>query len=187
MTEIPRHKCMVYDGPANWALRPVALALRKQLLKNYRCIYLNSEQMVAAFLSSLRAEGVEVDAEIRRGRLVASSARPHLIDGRFEIDAMLDSLNTEYDRSIRDGFAGLWATGDMTWEMGPDQDVTKLLKYEWGLESFINAHPRFGGICQYNRNTLPAGLVERASGAHRAIFVNETLSMLNAQFTPLGQ
>jgi hypothetical protein len=72
----------------------------------------------------------------------------------------------------------------MTWELGRDQNVQKLLEYEWRLEKFIQAHPELGGVCQYHVDTLPKGLVERGICSHPAIFVNETLSVLNAQFTP---
>src|SRR5262249_25959752 len=141
--------------------------------------------MIAEIQSSLATAGVDVAFELQRSNLILSSARPHLVEGHFEIDEMLQSLKTEFDRAMNDGYAGLWATGDMTWEMGPDQDVMKLLKYEWGLEQFIHSHPQFSGICQYNLNTFPKALLQEAISLHPATFINETLSILNARFTPM--
>ena len=34
---------------------------------------------------------------------------------------MLDLLKDAADQAVRDGYRGLWATGDLTWELGPQQ------------------------------------------------------------------
>lgn len=176
---------MVYEGPPSRHLRPISMAVRDRLAEHCRCIYLNSESMIAESRSYLEMAGVDVDLEVREANLVLSSERPHLVNNRFDGEAMLKSLETELDRALRDGYAGLWATGDMTWELGRDQDVMKLLRYEWGLEKFIQSRPQLNGVCQYHVNSLPAGLVEHGICSHREIFVNETLSVLNSKFTPL--
>lgn len=176
---------MVYDGPPTRHLRPISVAVRDRLAEHYRCIYLNSEPMIAQFRPYLEMAGVDVDRELREGNLVLLPERPQLVNGRFDTEAMLERVRTEFDRAMGAGHTGLWATGDMTWELGRDQDVMKLLQYEWGLEKFIHSHPQFGAICQYHVNSLPTGFVEQGVCAHREIFVNETLSILNSKFTPL--
>jgi len=176
---------MIYDGSAGQPIRSISLTVRDRLLAGFRCIYLNSEARIGEFRSSLAETGVDVEAEERNRCLILSSERPHLVDGHFEITEMLDNLRAELNSALRDGFTGLWATGDMTWEMGPDQDVMKLLKYEWELEKFFQSHPQIGGLCQYNRNTFPKALIEDVISLHPAAFINETLSILNAKFTPM--
>jgi hypothetical protein len=165
-------------------LRPVALVIREQLKQRQRCIYLNSGPMVAGMCSYLAAVGVDVEKEVRETNLILSSDRPHLVNDRFEVDGMLRALESEFERALRDGYAGLWATGDMTWEMGPDLDVAKLAEYEWRLDEFLCTHPQMGGICQYHANTLPKDLLDVGVRLHPAVFVNETLSILNSQFSP---
>jgi hypothetical protein len=183
MGPIPRHQCMVYTGAPSVHLRPVSLVIRERLRQGHRCIYLNSAPMVAGMRSYLAAAGVDVEEETRESNLVLSSERPHIVNGRFELDGMLASLQTELERALRDGHAGLWATGDMTWEMGPDQDVKKLQEYEQRLDAFLHAHPQMGGICQYHADTLRKELVDQALLLHPAIFLNETLSILNTQYS----
>jgi hypothetical protein len=177
---------MVYDGTAGRHLRPISRTVRDRLIEHYRCIYLNSEPMIAEFRAYLAATGVDVELELREANLILSSERPQLIDGRFEIRVMLEILQTEFDHAMSDGHTGLWATGDMTWEMGPDKDVMRLLEYEWRLDRFIHSHPQFGAVCQYHLDTLPTGLLEQGVSAHPEIYVNETLSILNARYPPLG-
>ena len=158
--------------------------MHEKLKQHHRCIYLNSEPMVAGMASYLAAAGADVEKEVRETNLILSSERPHLVNDRFEIDGMLRSLQSEFERALREGYAGLWATGDMTWEMGPDIDVVKLAKYERRLDEFLRAHPQMGGICQYHADTLPKEHVDQALCLHPAVFVNETLSILNSQYSP---
>ena len=184
MDAIPQHQCLVYGGAPNLHLRPVSLVIREKLMRQYRCVYLNSEPMVAGMRSYLAAAGVDVEAEVGASNLILSSDRPHLVDDRFELSAMLRMLRDELDRALRDGYAGLWATGDMTWEMGPDRDLKKLAEYERFLDEFLRAHPQMGGICQYHADTLPKEIVDQGMRLHPAIFINETLSILNTQYDP---
>lgn len=93
--------------------------------------------MVAALKSFLMADGVDVTGEIRKGNLVLSAQQSHLVDGHFQIGAMLRSLRNAVEQALEIGYAGLWATGDMTWEFGPDRDFSKLVEYEWRLEQYF--------------------------------------------------
>ena len=183
MDILPRHQCLVYSGSPNLHLRPVSLVMCDKLKRRHRCIYLNSAPMVAGMGSYLAAAGVDVDQEVRESNLILSSERPHLANDRFDVDGMLESLRSELERALREGYAGLWATGDMTWEMGPDQDVAKLAEYERRLDEFLRTHPQMGGICQYHANTLQKEVVDQAMRVHPAFFINETLSILNPQFS----
>jgi MEDS: MEthanogen/methylotroph, DcmR Sensory domain len=184
METIPRHQCLVYSGAPNMHLRAVSLVIRGKLEQRHRCVYLNSEPMVAGMRSYLAAAGVDVEREVRAANLILSSERPHLVNDRFEIQGMLGALQSELERALRDGYAGLWATGDMTWEMGRDQDVEKLAEYERSLDEFLRTHPQMGGICQYHANTLSKEMLDQGLRLHPAIFINETLSILNSQYSP---
>jgi hypothetical protein len=177
-----RHQCLVYEGAPSRHLPTVAAAARDNLRRNYRCLYLNSPPMVAGMGSYLAAIGIDVTQEIVRTSLILTSDRQHIVDDRFDVDRMIRTLEQTLEQSLRDGYAGLWATGDMSWEMGPRQDFSKLLEYEWRLEQFFREHPQLGGICQYHANTIPPESLRHGFLAHPSIFVNETLSVLNPHY-----
>ena len=61
METIPRHQCLVYSGAPNMHLRAVSLVIRGKLEQRHRCVYLNSEPMVAGMRSYLAAAGVDVE------------------------------------------------------------------------------------------------------------------------------
>ena len=182
MDTAARHHCLIYNGPPSRHLPALSAAIQEKLDQNYRCLYLNSPQMVAGMRSYLAANGVDVLAATAKGSLVLSAEQNHLYDGRFDIEGMLHDLELAIEQALDDGYAGLWATGDMTWELGPEKDFTKLLEYEWQLEEFIQKHPEFGGVCQYHADTLPHEAMQHGLLAHPSVFINETLSLFNPHY-----
>lgn len=158
------------------------MVMRDHLLLNYRCLYLNTEPMIAGMRSYLAAADVDVAHETARGSLVFSAERPQLADGVFNMDVLLKGLESELNRALQDGYAGLFATGDVSWEMGPNPDIPKLLEYERQLEAFSALHPEMKGICQYHAGSLPRVALQRALETHRALFLTENFSVANLHY-----
>jgi MEDS: MEthanogen/methylotroph, DcmR Sensory domain len=174
-----RHQCLIYEGPPSRHLTALAAVICEQLQQNYRCLYLNSRPMIVALRSYLAATGLDVLKEIARGRLILTSDQSHLLDGRFDVERMMQLLRDALDEARREGYAGLWASGDMTWEFGPEKDYSRLLDYEWRLEEFLRENPDFGGICQYHAGTLPREYLRQGLVTHPLVFVNEAMSHIN--------
>jgi len=183
MNQNARHRCLLYRGAPSLQMPLLARVLKDKLEQNCRCLYLNSPALVAGMRSYLAAAGVDVAYETMRGSLVVSSERHHLVRGTgFSVDRMMEALEQALEQALDDGYAGLWATGDMTWELGPEVGSGKLLEYEWRLEEFMRSHPELGGICQYHIDSLPAAIVREGLTAHPEAFVNETLSLINPYY-----
>ena len=180
MDALPRHQCLLYEGAPSRQLPAIAELLQRKLEQNFRCLYLNSPVMVASMRSHLAAVGLDVAAETAQTRLMMSSERHHLQDGRFfDVDQMMEGLEHALDQALSGGFAGLFATGDMTWEFGSERGSMKLLEYEWRLEEFFHSHPQLEGVCQYHLDTLPDVDPRDVLLTHPAVFINQTLSLLN--------
>ena len=122
MEPAARHQCMIYAGSPAKFLRSVAQVMIEKLRLNHRCLYLNSPPMVAGIRSYLAATGLDVAQEVNKRSLVLSSDQNHLEDGRFDLDGM---LGRAVDEAVADGYAGLWASGDMTWELGSYENFEK--------------------------------------------------------------
>ena len=138
--------------------------------------------MVAGMRSYLAASGVDVARETNRGSLILSSEQ-HLVNGYvFDVKLMIDGLRAALGGALYDGYSGLWATGDMAWEFGPQKDFSKLLEYEWHLEEFLAKNPQMSGVCQYRADILPRSIMRQGLLSHSGIFVNETLSLINPQY-----
>lgn len=180
-----RHQCLIYEGPPSQKLPMLTAMIRQKLDEGYRCLYLNSPPMVAGIRSYLAAKGMDVASEIAKARLVLS-AEPTAPGNSFNIDQMLFKLEDALDQSLNDGYKGLWATGDITWEFGPEKDFSRLVEYEWRLEELFHKRPELCGICQYHRDTLPRAVMQQGLLMHHTIFINETLSRINPHYTKSG-
>ncbi len=117
-----------------------------------------------------------------RGALVLGSDSDHLVNGRFDVDRMLEMLDGAVELALADGYAGLFATGDMTWEFGPERDFSKLVEYECRLEHLFRKHSALSGICQYHRDLLPREAVRDGVVSHESVFLSDTLTRLNPYY-----
>ena len=182
MQHNPRHQCLIYAGSPAPHLPALMALIRQKLNENTRCLYLNSPPMVAGMRSYLYAAGVDVPKEVMKGSLILSSDRRHLTDGSFDIDRMLTLLNDAVCQAVKDGYQGLWATGDMSWEFGPEKSFSTLMEYEWRLEDLFQRQPNLSGICQYHADTLPHEVLRQGVMTHQALFISDTLCRLNAHY-----
>ena len=181
--EVSRHKCLVYDGQASEHLGVVVPFLIEGLRDHYRCLTLAEPGMIDGLKEALGIYGVDADAEVRRGALVLSSDRSHLDHGGFDPCTMIEIVSRAIEDAVRDGFAGLCATGDMAWELGEEKNFKRLLEYEALLEQLFRDKPLIG-ICQYRSDTLPAGTLRDALLAHRSVYLGEDLRKDNLFFVP---
>jgi hypothetical protein len=181
---IPRHQCLIYRGAPSLQLASLALHIRRRMAENYRCLYLNSPAMVDGIRAYLTSSGLNVSEAVVEGRLILSSGQEHLIGDDFDPVHMLALLKEAHDQALRDGYAGLFATGDMAWEFGPARDYTRLEEYERGLDRFLQANPTMCGICQYHADVLPGEVLHSGLTLHPGIYENERLSRVNPRYLP---
>jgi len=185
MKPMPRHQCLIYRGAPSEQLASLALMIRKRLAENYRCLYLHSPGMVAGIRAYLMSSGLDVHEAVVMGRLILSSSQDHLVDDAFDPKRMLELLKAAHDEALREGYAGLWASGDMAWEFGPAEDFTKLVEYERALEQFFVANPTMHGVCQYHADALPGDVLMHGLTVHRGIFESQNVARLNPQYVPV--
>jgi hypothetical protein len=183
MESVSRHQCLIYEGSPLQQLPALAAVIQQKLRENFRCLYLNSPSMVAGMRSCLETLKVDVANEVTKTRLVLSPDPVTSADGGFDVDLMIRNLGDAVEQSLKDGYAGLFATGDMTWEFGAKENFTKLLEYEWKLEKMFHKQPHLCGICQYHQDTLPREVMRQGLLSHRAVFVNETLARVNEYYS----
>jgi len=179
-----RHQCLIYEGAPSQQLPALAALIRQKLAENYRCFYLNSPAMVESMCSSLAVTGVDIAHEVAKTSLVLTSETAVSANGIFDADLMIHKLEDALDQALKNGYQGLFATGDMTWEFGPKESFSKLLEYEWQLEKLFRKRHELCGICQYHSDTLPRDAMRKGLLSHPVIFINETLSRINQYYTP---
>lgn len=161
---------------------PVLSAIIQAKLKEgYRCLYLNSSAMVSAMYSTLAGLGCDVQSEIDKGSLILSAELPATEYG-FDPNAMLKTIEAALDRALEAGYKGLWASGDMSWELGSARDFANLLDYELELEKLFSRRKELHGICQYHRNSLPNDALRSGLLGHQSLVISDTLTRINPNY-----
>jgi signal transduction histidine kinase len=183
VSEVSRHKCLIYEGDPSEQLPVVLPLLTDGLQRNWRCLYLGNPGMVRMIDDALVTRGLDTAREQGRGALVLSSDRSHLEGGTFDPEAMIAGLCALIDGAVQDGFEGLCATGDMRWELGEDRNFERLLEYEARLEQVFRERP-LRGICQYHREDVPAHAVRDALVSHRSAYIGAVLNRDNLFYMP---
>src|SRR5687768_12690111 len=182
VSEVSRHKCLIYDGHPSEQLPVIVPLLQEGLRRSQRCLYLGDGETVSMVDAALKDKGVDTEREARRGALVYSSDRSHL-KGGFDPRAMVGMLRGLIDEAVRDGFQGLCATGDMMWELGSESNFDRLQEYEALLEQVFHEKPLMG-ICQYRRDTVPPRAIREALLTHRSVYVGAHLNRDNLFYMP---
>jgi hypothetical protein len=178
-----RHQGFIYNGSTCRPAPAIAAVIKQKLEQKHRCLYFDSEPLVAGLQVDLARLGVDVSLEIARNNLVLSSSLGHLnSDLTFDINKMIAALEDALDQALHDGHAGLWASGDIAWEFGPNRDLAQLAEYETRLETFVSTHEKFSGICLYDAETLPPEAVQTGHEEHPSLFISATESRLNSAF-----
>jgi hypothetical protein len=178
-----RHQGFMYNGSPSHHIPMIAAVIKAKLEQEHRCLYFNSQRMVAELRSHLAQIGVDVDSETTKNSLVLSSHLGHLGDNQtFDIERMIAMLEDALNQTLRDGYAGLWSSGDVAWEFGPKGDFGQIAQYEMRLEDFLCSHAEISGICQYHAGVLPPEAMRAGREMHPSLFINEAQSQLNPAY-----
>jgi signal transduction histidine kinase/ActR/RegA family two-component response regulator len=159
------HLCLVYDNVAEQMAAAVTF-LRAGLGQGERCVYIADERTTEEVALALAAGGVNVSGECARGALVLLTRREtYLRAGRFDSRRMIEFLGEAVEEALAAGFAGLRATGEMTWALSPDVSKVSLIEYEAELNDFFPKQ-RALGLCQYSRSRFPPAVIRDVLRTH---------------------
>jgi MEDS: MEthanogen/methylotroph, DcmR Sensory domain len=183
-----RHQGFFSNGSPSHHIPMIAAVIKKRLIQNHRCLYFNSEQMVAELRSGLAEIGVNVSRETSKHSLVFVSSLGHLRDDQtFDVDRMIAGLGDALNQTLQDGYVGLWASGDIAWEFGDKGDFGQLRHYEMQLEEFMCAHAEMSGVCLYDATGLPLEAMQTGREVHPSFFISENESHLSPAYSSKRQ
>lgn len=140
--------------------------LRLGLERGERCVYIVDENTAGEVLRALTDDGADTAAAVASGALIVISKREsYLKNGYFDPDLMIRFLEESAREAKSQGCAALRVTGEMTWALGPEPGVEKVLEYEAKLNDVI----RRGDLvvlCQYNRARFGPALIKEVIHTH---------------------
>src|SRR5689334_22585472 len=167
------HCCLLFSSPAE-EMQVTVPFLALGIERGEKSVFVGDADAVEELRSGLKGAGVSVDAEVGAGRLVFASTRDYLDRGRFSTDRMLSFLQQTYDATLGEGFTALRAAGDLSWQVGPEQDFRDVVYYETLLDVFFLGK-RMVGMCEYPKSKCPAEVMSGILATHRIAAIDRDL------------
>jgi chemotaxis family two-component system sensor kinase Cph1 len=159
------HLCLIYETQAE-QFAAVIPFMKIGLERGEKCLYVVDDNTAAAVINELKAAGVEVEPAIAAGKLaIVSKQEAYMKQGYFDPDWMIDFLQRATDEAKAAGFSALRITGEMTWTLGGDPGVERLMEYEAKLNYFFPQNDALA-ICQYNRRRFSPELIKDVISTH---------------------
>jgi PAS domain S-box-containing protein len=149
-----------------------------------KCIYIADVHTQNLILDCLWTAGIAVDAYLTSGQLCVMSANDtYLQGGRFQPCAMIDLLKRETEQALAEGYAGLRATGEMTWAQRGLPGCGRLIEYEVQLNAFFPGS-RCLALCQYDLRYYEPSLLFEALMTHPVLIINTAVHWNNFYVPP---
>lgn len=164
------HCCLLFTSVEN-QIQITAPFLALGLERDERSIYVGSDDSVEGLRQQLKHVGVNVDQESKKNRLILSSDQDYLDQGRFNIDKMITFLQQAYDGAMADGFTALRAAGDVSWQVGPENDFKDIVYYETLLDVFFLGK-KMVGMCQYPKDRCPPDVLSGILNTHKVAAID---------------
>jgi CheY-like chemotaxis protein len=159
------HVCLIHETVEE-QIAAVGPFMRTGLLRGARCCYIGDGRSHAEMGRILKASGIDVRRESQRGALVLlGKGEAYFGSGKFDPDEMIRLLREFEADATAQGFSGVYATGEMTWALGPEPGCDRLVEYEARLEDVFTGG-RIVGLCQYDRRRFHPHLLGDVVRAH---------------------
>ncbi len=176
------HLCCLYNTE-NEHRALLTLFLSQGLTRNDKIIYIvdvHSSQVVINYLKKI---SIDVDLYLERGQFIILSAKDtYLKEGYFDPDKMIELLKAETEIALKEGYAGLRVTGEMTWALKELPGSDRLIEYESKLNKFF-PNSKCLAICQYDMREFSPDLILKVIETH-PIMIMGTEFFQNFYFTP---
>jgi PAS domain S-box-containing protein len=176
------HLCLIYETREE-QFATIIPFVRIGLERGEKCVYIADDNTAAAVLAAMHGHGIDVDGALESGALsVISKKEAYLREGYFDPDLMIGFLRDAIEEAKKEGFMAIRATGEMTWALGDEIGVERLLEYEAKLNYFI---PKNGiiAICQYNRKRFNPEIIRDIIRTHPLV-IHGDMVCRNHYFVP---
>ena len=176
------HICIFYRDETS-LIENLVPYLATGLRRNERCFCVQKQHIIPQVLQGLEALGVNTALEMELGALdVHEDDEFYFSSGRFEPQALMDSLEESILSALSLGFTGLRTAGELSWTMNgrhgsPATLCDQIVGYENMVERSFPGKPVIG-VCQYAAHLFPPQVLHRVLEAHRTA-IEETIISVN--------
>ncbi|MGQ0793286.1 MAG: MEDS domain-containing protein [Deltaproteobacteria bacterium] len=168
------HICLIYDRDPLEQMPALIPFIKQGLKQGERFFYIADDLSPAQLHLVLKMNGIDPDAETRRGALEIWTKHEWIALGAVGDAQRAARLKRLIDDSLAAGFSGVRFAVEMTWTLGSDDiDAEKLERWEAEINSIFTPDVPAKIVCQYNRRKLPSSFVNQAFRTHPLAVVGD--------------
>jgi hypothetical protein len=178
-----RHVCAFFSNPQE-EHRVMFPFIKEGLARGDRTVQIVEPGLRDEYRQHLRAAGVDVDAEERRGRLELPSVRDlYLQEGRFDTERMLATIRQRLSPGTGGSISRI--TGHVEWASDHWPGVEQFLEYEARLNGVL-PEGRDTVVCLYDLTKTSAALIVDVLRTHPLVILGGLLQE-NPFYVPTEQ
>lgn len=165
------HVCSIYQNKEQQFSELLAF-FKTGLENNHKCIYIVNENTKEEVTAIFEKAEIDLKKYIESGQfLFLTKKETYLKDGFFDPDEMIALLKQTEADAIKEGYAGMRITGEMTWLLDNLEDSKKLIEYEAKLNDFF-PRSNSSAVCQYNENKFEPELLIDVIRTHPQLIIH---------------
>ncbi|MDD2707070.1 MAG: PAS domain S-box protein [Verrucomicrobiae bacterium] len=171
------HAGWIYQNEEQYR-RVMVSFVREGLEQNQRVLCLVDEHSREAVLDMFRQDAlfcrqINLEECLKSEQLTVKPAKEvYLSDGAFDPDRMIALLKAKTQEALARGYSALRVTGEMTWALGVDAGIARLMEYENKLNDFFPGS-RCLAICQYPERRFSPAILLDVLQIHPHVIVGE--------------
>jgi len=165
------HMCLLFDEENE----------RRKVIGKFLNAGLHEREKVAYFADTVAPEEVEawllemgVDVPKQSDApafAITVAEKTYCPDGKFEPEAMLNTLRAYYKATMDEGYPGSRVSGEMSWALRGIPGSDRLMEYEALLNDVFVTHP-ITAICQYDTRRFSGAVVFDVLKVHPMMVVH---------------
>ncbi len=160
---------------ANAQLDLLAPAFRAALSGECQGLFIADQTPPDAFVAGLAKRGCDIEPAMKTGQfLLVTTDEAHIRGRHFDPERQLAFWDEAAAAAHRAGFAGLFASGEVTWLARAVSGVDRWLEYEFRV-NFIEQRDSVGFVCLYRERSLPGWVEAELIKSHPLIHRNGQL------------
>ena len=168
------HLCSIYRTQEE-QLAVVIPFLIEGIVKREKIFYIIDESTAKDIAAGFKKYGVDIQTYIQSGRFsILTKEDAYLKGGSFDPDLMIKLLRDTEAQALKEGYAGLRVTGDMTWIFTKLPGVKRLIEYETKLNDFLPSSKSVA-VCQYHEDRFDPDILYAVLCTHPITIIHGRL------------
>lgn len=144
--------------------------IKTSLARNEKCLYIKGDLDENLLLAELKKQIPDLDSNIARGQLqFLTKDETYALSNNFKADRMITKLKKESIKALKEGYAGLSITGELSWVLNFENGKEEIIEYEWKLNQYIFDDYPLIAMCRYNLNKFDKSIIKAIIELHHYV------------------